>query len=123
MAEVKRYMQGWLHYYGMADMKKTLKEWDGWLRRRLRMYIWKQWKKPRTKYRNLIKLGIPEKYAWMTAMSRRGYWFVAGTTSVGRAISNERLARAGYYELSSAYESIRTACVERAVYRTVRTVR
>jgi len=123
MAEVKRYMQGWLNYYGMAEMKNTLKEWDGWLRRRLRAYIWKQWKKPRTKYRNLRKLGIPEKYAWMTAQSRRKYWFVAGTTSVMRAISNERLARAGYFDLSEAYESIKTACVERAVYRTVRTVR
>ena len=123
MAEVKRYMQGWLNYYGIADMKKTLKEWDGWLRRRLRAYIWKQWKKPRTKHRNLRKLGIPEKYAWMAAGSRRKYWFMAGTTSVMRAISNERLVRAGYFDLSEAYESIKTACVERAVYRTVRTVR
>jgi len=123
MAEVKRYMQGWLNYYGMAEMKNTLKEWDGWLRRRLRAYIWKQWKKPRTKYRNLLKLGIPKKYAEWTARSRRGYWFVAGTTSVSRAISNERLVQAGYFDLSEAYESIKTACVERAVYRTVCTVR
>ena len=123
MAEVKCYMQGWLNYYGMAEMKNTLKEWDGWLRRRLRAYIWKQWKKPKTRWRNLLKLGIPKKYAEWTARSRRGYWFVAGTTSVGRAISNERLVRAGYFDLSEAYESIKTACVERAVYRTVRTVR
>ena len=123
MAEVKRYMHGWLNYYGMAEMKNTLKEWDGWLRRRMRAYIWKQWKKPRTKYRNLLKLGIPKKYAEWTANCRRGYWFVAGTTSVSRAISNERLVRAGYFDLSEAYESIKTACVERAVYRTVRTVR
>jgi len=123
MAEVKRYMRGWLNYYGLASMKTILRKWDGWLRRRIRMYIWKQWKKPRTKYRNLLKLGIPEKYAWMTAMSRRGYWFTSGTGSVERAISNERLVRAGYYELSAAYESIQSACIGRAVYRTVRTVR
>lgn len=123
MAEVKRYMQGWLNYYAIASMKKTMAEWNGWLRRRFRMYIWKQWKKPKTKYRNLLKLGIPEKYAWMTAMSRRGYWFVAGTTSVGRAISNERLVSAGYLDLSLAYESIQSDCIGRAVYRTVRTVR
>ena len=123
MAEVKRYMQGWLNYYAIASMKKTMDEWNGWLRRRIRMYIWKQWKKPKTKYRNLLKLGIPEKYARMTAYSRRGYWFVAGTTSVGRAISNERLAGAGFFDLSLAYESIRSDCIGRAVYRTVRTVR
>ena len=123
MAEVKRYMQGWLNYYALASMKKTMAEWNGWLRRRIRMYIWKQWKKPNTKFRNLLKLGIPEKYAFMTAYSRRGYWFVAGTTSVGRAISNERLASAGFFDLSLAYESIQADCVGRAVYRTVRTVR
>ena len=123
MAEVKRYMQGWLNYYAIASMKNTMAEWNGWLRRRIRMYIWKQWKKPRTKYRNLLKLGIPEYYARITANSRRGYWFVAGTTSVGRAISNERLASAGYLDLSLAYESIQSDCVGRAVYRTVRTVR
>ena len=123
MAEVKRYMQGWLNYYALASMKNTMAEWNGWLRRRIRMYIWKQWKKPNTKFRNLLKLGIPEKYAVMTAYSRRGYWFVAGTTSVGRAISNERLASAGFFDLSLAYESIQSDCVGRAVYRTVRTVR
>ena len=123
MAEVKRYMQGWLNYYAIASMKNTLAEWNGWLRRRIRMYIWKQWKKPRTKYRNLLKLGIPEKYAWMAAMSRRGYWFTVETGAVERAISNERLARAGFFDLSLAYESIQSACVGRAVYRTVRTVR
>ena len=123
MAEVKRYMQGWLNYYAIASMKNTLAEWNGWLRRRIRMYIWKQWKKPRTKLRNLLKLGIPEKYAWMAAMSRRGYWFTVETGAVKRAISNERLARAGFFDLSLAYESIQSACVGRAVYRTVRTVR
>ena len=123
MAEVKRYMQGWLNYYAIASMKNTLAEWNGWLRRRIRMYIWKQWKKPRTKYRNLLKLGIPEKYAWMAAMSRRGCWFTVETGAVKRAISNERLARAGFFDLSLAYESIQSACVGRAVYRTVRTVR
>ena len=123
MAEVKRYMQGWLNYYAIADMKKTMAEWNGWLRRRIRMYIWKQWKKPKTKFRNLRKLGIPEKYAWMAANSRRGYWFTVETGAVKRAISNERLASAGFFDLSLAYESIQSDCVGRAVYRTVRTVR
>ncbi len=123
MEKVKRYMQGWLNYFGIADMKTLMKEWDGWLRRRFRMYIWIQWKKPKTKFRNLCKLGIPEKYAWMAAMSRKGYWRTVETTTVKRAMSNERLARAGYFDLSKAYESINTACVGRAVYRTVRAVR
>lgn len=123
MKEIKLYMTGWLNYYAIASMKKRMQEWDQWLRHRIRVYIWKQWKKPRTKLRNLMRLGVPERYARMAANSRRGYWFTAETGAVKRAITNERLTRAGYFELSPAYESIQSACIGRAVYRTVRTVR
>ncbi|OLA22158.1 MAG: hypothetical protein BHW29_08255 [Faecalibacterium sp. CAG:74_58_120] len=66
MAEVKVFIRGWLGYFHVADMKRTMKSWDEWLRRRFRMYIWKQWKKPRTKVANLRKLGIPadKAYQW-----------------------------------------------------------
>ena len=116
-------MTGWLNYFGIALLKQRLKEWDEWLRHRIRVYIWKQWKKPKTKLKNLMKLGVPEYFARMAANSRRGYWFTAETGAVKRAITNERLIRAGYFELSAAYESIQSACVGRAVYRTVCTVR
>lgn len=75
-----------------------------------------------TKLRNLVKLGVPEYYAHMAANSRRGYWFTANTGAVTRRITNERLTRAGFFELSPAYESIQSACIGRAVYRTVRMV-
>ena len=123
MKKVKQYMTGWLNYYGIASMKTRMEEWNGWLRRRFRQYIWKQWKKPRTKFRNLVKLGIPEYFARMAANSRKAYWFMAETTTVKRAISNERLTRAGYFDLSEAYERIQSACIGRAVYRMVRTGR
>lgn len=66
MAEVKVFIRGWIGYYHVAEMKRTMKSWDEWLRRRFRMYIWKQWKKPRTKVANLRKLGIPadKAYQW-----------------------------------------------------------
>ena len=123
MQEIKVYMTGWLNYYGIASLKTKMREWDEWLRHRIRAYIWKQWKKPRTKLKNLMKLGVPEYYAHMAANSRRGYWFTVNTGAVTRGITNERLTRAGFFELSPAYESIQTACIGRAVYRTVRTVR
>lgn len=123
MQETKVYMTGWLNYYGIASLKTKMREWDEWLRHRIRAYIWKQWKKPKTKRKNLMKLGVPEYYAHMAANSRRGYWFTANTGAVTRGITNERLTRAGFFELSPAYESIQTACIGRAVYRTVRTVR
>ena len=123
MQEIKVYMTGWLNYYGIASLKTKMREWDEWLRHRIRANIWKQWKKPKTKRKNLMKLGVPEYYAHMAANSRRGYWFTANTGAVTRGITNERLTRAGFFELSPAYESIQTACIGRAVYRTVRTVR
>lgn len=123
MQEIKVYMTGWLNYYGIASLKTKMREWDEWLRHRIRAYIWKQWKKPKTKLKNLMKLGVPEYYAHMAANSRRGYWFTVNAGAVTRGITNERLTRAGFFELSPAYESIQTACIGRAVYRTVRTVR
>ena len=54
---------GWLNYYGIASLKTKMREWDEWLRHRIRAYIWKQWKKPKTKRKNLMKLGVPEYYA------------------------------------------------------------
>ena len=73
---------------------------------RIRMCIWKQWKLPKTKKRNLIKLGIPEYYAHITANSRRGYWFVSGMGAVNRALSKERLINSGFYDLATAYQSV-----------------
>lgn len=55
--------RGWLNYYGIASMKNNIDDINGWLYRRIRMCIWKQWRLPKTKKRNLIKMGIPEYYA------------------------------------------------------------
>jgi group II intron reverse transcriptase/maturase len=104
--KVKVYMQGWLGYYSIADMKNTMEDWNGWLRRRIRMYIWKQWKKPKTRVKNLLKLGIPEWAAYNYGNSRKGYWRMAGTTTLNNALSNERLAQGGYFDISQKYKSL-----------------
>lgn len=106
MKNVEIFIRGWLGYFGIARMRSTMKEWDGWLRRRFRMYIWKQWKKPRTRMRNLMKLGLPEWRACEVAYSRKAYWRSAYHASVQAAISNERLAQAGYYSILDRYESL-----------------
>lgn len=106
MANIKRYMQGWLAYYGIGHIKSILKQWDGWLRRRLRMYIWKQWKLPKTKVKNLRKLGIPDWQAYQWGNTRLGYWRIAGSAILTRSITNKRLAQAGYFNLSEKYESL-----------------
>ena len=106
LKKIKVYMRGWLNYYGVADMKNNIEELNAWLCHRVRMCIWKQWKLPRTKQRNLMKLGIPEYFAHMAANSRKGYWFTSATSTVNRALSKERLIRAGFYDLTSAYQSV-----------------
>ena len=106
MREVKGYIRGWLGYFHVADMKRTMQSWDEWLRRRFRMYIWKQWKKPKTKVANLRKLGIPADKAFQWGNSRRGYWRIAGSPVLKRSITNERLAAAGYFSILGCYESL-----------------
>lgn len=106
MNKVKVFIRGWLGYFAIADMKTTMQRWDEWLRRRLRMYIWKQWKKPKTRVQNLMKLGLPEWRACEVAYSRKAYWRSARHASVHAAISNKRLAQAGYYSILDRYESL-----------------
>lgn len=106
-AKVEIFIRGWLGYYHVADMKRTLLTWNEWLRRRMRMYIWKQWKKPRTRVMNLKKLGIPEWQAYQWGNTRLGYWRIAGSAVLSRSITNEKLVKAGYYDFPAQYEQLR----------------
>lgn len=106
MQNVKVYIRGWLGYFGIASMKSTMEDWDGWLRRRFRMYIWKQWKKPRTRVKNLMKLGMPDWQAYRNGNTRKGYWAIAGSGILTHTITNKRLAQAGYYSILDRYESL-----------------
>ena len=106
MENVKVYIRGWLGYFGIASMRTTMREWDGWLRRRFRMYIWKQWKKPGTRVKNLMKLGMSAWWAHINGNSRKGYWAIAGSGILTHTITNKRLAQAGYYSILDRYESL-----------------
>ena len=110
LAKIKVYMCGWLNYYGIAEMKNRIEELNKWLYHRIRMCIWKQWKKPKTKKRNLIKLGIPEYFAQEAANSRRKHWYVSGRGAVNRALTKERLISNGFYDLATAYQSVHVNC-------------
>jgi len=107
MENVKIYIRGWLGHFYVADMKRILQGWNEWLRRRMRMYIWKQWKKPKTKVQNLRKLGIPEWQAYQWGNTRLGYWRIAGSAVLNRSVTNEKLAQAGYYDFPARYEHLR----------------
>ena len=106
MEDVKVYIRGWLGYFGIANMKTTMQRWDEWLRCRFRMYIWKQWKNPRTRVRNMMKLDLPKWRACEVVYSGKAYWRTAHHPNVQWAISNKRLAQAGYYSILDQYESV-----------------
>ena len=97
---LNRLITGWVNYFRIADMQKVAKELDGWIRRRIRMCYWKQWKKTRTKRDNLVKLGIDKRKAWEHANTRKGYWRTAGSYILSTSLTNEYLEEAGYLSLT-----------------------
>ena len=106
MERIKIYMRGWLNYFNMADMKNNIESLNGWLYRRIRMCIWKQWKLPKTRRRKLLGLGLSEWTACEAAYSRKAYWRMAGNGVVQRALTKERLIHWGFYDLATAYQSM-----------------
>ena len=104
---LRQYIIGWVNYFKLADMDKLLIRIDEWYRRRLRMVIWKQWKRIRTRLANLIKLGVKKSKAWQWANTRKGYWHTANSFILTTTITTERLKKAGYVFLSDYYRKVR----------------
>ena len=103
---LKAYIVGWLNYFKLADMKSLLLGIDEWMRRRIRMVIWKHWKHVRTRMRNLMRLGVDKYKAWMFANTRKGYWHTANSPIVSIAIKTENLKQAGYLFFSDYYKVV-----------------
>ena len=106
--KVNQVIRGWINYFRIADMKGIMKEIGEHLRHRLRMCIWKYWKKIKTKYKALRKLGISEYNAYMVANTRRGYYWVASTAVLHIAISNKRLKQKGLVFPLDHYQKVHT---------------
>jgi len=93
LKKLEVYVRGWMNYYGIASMKAQIESLNGWLCRRIRMCIWKMWKKPKTRYRNLRKLGVPEDLAYMTANSRKKYWRTSKTVALHIGITKRKIGK------------------------------
>jgi group II intron reverse transcriptase/maturase len=104
---LKQYITGWVNYFKLADMKSLLMATDEWYRRRLRMVLWKQWKRTSTKQANLVKLGIAKSKAWEYANTRKSYWHTAKSWILSKSVTNERLRDAGYLFLTDCYLNAR----------------
>jgi RNA-directed DNA polymerase len=104
---LREYIIGWVNYFKLADMKSLLPKVDEWYRRRLRAVIWKQWKRIRTRLRNLLKLGIQKYKAWEFANTRKGYWRTANSPILSSSITNERLQQAGFIFFTDYYRNVK----------------
>ena len=98
-------IRGWVNHFKLADMKNLLKEMDEWTRSRIRMITWKRWKRVRTRFKNLKRVGLDEERAWMWANTRKGYWRTAHSPILTRVLSNERFRRAGYLSFLEYYSA------------------
>lgn len=103
---LKQYIVGWVNYFRWADIKSILPRVDEWYRRRIRVIIWKQWKRIRTRVRNLTNLGIHKYKAWEYANTRKSYWRTANSPILNRSITNDRLKLAGYTFFTDYYKEV-----------------
>jgi RNA-directed DNA polymerase len=99
LSELNAYLRGWINYYGLCDTKRLWSPLDEWIRRRLRMCLWKQWRMPRTKVRNLLALGTPRLVAVKTAASRKGYWRLSKTLATHTGMTKEWFDHQGLFRL------------------------
>lgn len=102
-------LRGWINYFQPAQAKGVLENLDGWVRRRLRCLLWRQWKKPRTRERKLLALGLDAERAWRSAANGRGPWWNAGARHLNHALPAAYFTRLGLVSLLR--EQQRLQCV------------
>lgn len=105
--QLNQYILGWCGYFSLAETPSVFKELDGWIRRRLRMCQWKEWKLPRTRVRKLQSLGVPKWKAYEWGNTRKKYWRVAASPILHKALGNSYWESQGLKSLYQRYESLR----------------
>jgi len=104
VASVTRYLTQVLR--GISKLYGPIPELDSWMRRRIRMCYWKQWRRPRTRIGNLLKLGTPRQHAFSTGLSRKGYWRLSRTMATHTGMTNEWLAQQGLLSIRDLWRSV-----------------
>jgi len=82
-------LRGWINYFRLAENKGFAEELDQWVRRRLRLIAWRQWKRSWTRFKNLMKRGIAEERAAASAFNGRGPWYNSGASHMNHALSKK----------------------------------
>ena len=97
-------LRGWAAYFKLAGGKSVWETFDGWVRRRLRCILWRQWKRPKTRERYLVKLGLSKQRAWKSSVNGRGPWWNAGASHMNQAVPKVFFDRRG---LVSVLDTVR----------------
>jgi len=106
LEELRTFTDGWVAYFWRARTPSVFREFDEWIRRRLRCYQWKLWKKSRRRAQELRKAGIGPWLAYGVAYDGPGPWRVAGCPAMSRALTNGKLTQLGYHSLYERYQAL-----------------
>ena len=106
LTELAQYLRGWVNYFGISEYYRPIPEIDHWLRRRVRMCYWKQWRYARTKVRGLLRLGTSRNAAISVAISRKGPWHLARTLATQTGMSNQWLKNQGLVSVKELWVNI-----------------
>ena len=104
--KLRRYIMGWVNYFKIADIKTLLLGTDKWMRRRIRMIYWKQWKRVKTKLKMLKSLGIREQKAWEYANTRKSYWRTSKSPILSKSLTNNVIKGYGFLFFSEYYRQV-----------------
>ncbi len=110
LAEINAYTRGWLGYFRLADTPSVFQELDEWLWRRLRQLLWTRWKKPQTRQRHLVALGVSPRTAREATSSGKGTWRLAASPPVQQALSNAIWRTQGLESITERYHQLRSTC-------------
>lgn len=120
--KLKEVQRGWLNYFRMGSITGKLGTLDSWVRNRLRYCIWKDWKKPERKRKNLIRLGIDQEHAYSWSRTRMGGWAVAQSPIMKQSVTLARLRKRGYESMLEHYQKVAPQLNEPLYARPARTV-
>jgi hypothetical protein len=99
IAQLGPVLRGWAAYYRLSQSRRPLETLDGWVRRKLRLVLWRQWKRVVTRARNLMRLGLAEVRAWTSATNGRGPWWNSGASHMNAALPKKVFDRWGLVSL------------------------
>jgi RNA-directed DNA polymerase len=99
IGELNLYLRGWHNYFRLTDVKQPFIILDQWIRRRLRKLLWRQWKKPKTRYKKMVQLGVKADRAKKAVAGGRGPWYNAGASHMHAAVPNRLLEKWGLLSL------------------------